>query len=95
MRKPKVTPIGEVLSFETAFTQAVNCLDMIQYLAIENGDTETLMKVAVVYADMGYKLMGYDEEPEDEEHGNDCKKQPLGFAPTPVIEVEEVEEVHE
>lgn len=88
---PKVEPIGDILSPQSAFIQASNILDLATHFAIETKSIEGLTHIASVYADIGTMLIqtagGMDEEDPD---FDDSGKQPLGFRPTIVpVEVEE------
>jgi hypothetical protein len=94
-KQPKYTPIGEVLSTESAYVQASNILDLVGPLAVESKDTELLTKVAAMYIELGSRLTipGEDPDAEEEEEEHDLSSVGLGFVPH--VHTEPVKEVAE
>lgn len=86
--KAKFEPIGDILSPETAFVQASAALDVAGMLAQRQDDIEGLTAVAALYLNLADKLM---TGPEIEEEEEVAEKQPLGFSPRVVPEVQPVE----
>lgn len=93
-QKPKLNPIGDVLSPETAFIQASNILDVAAEMAVEQRDIEGLSKIAAVYMEIASRLMVVQEDGEEEDDDEDYTTNPIGFAPV-VMTVKEVEDKDE
>lgn len=89
--KPKFEAIGDILSPESAFVQASMALDVAGYIAQRTEDVEGLTTVAALYISLADKLMTGPEGEELEEVKEPADKQPLGFSPRVVPEVQPVE----
>lgn len=89
--KPKFEAIGDILSPESAFVQASMALDVAGYIAQRTEDVEGLTTVAALYISLADKLMTGPEGEELEEVKEAADKQPLGFSPRVVPEVQPVE----
>ena len=62
MANKKYTPIGEILSPETAMIQAALALDEVVRLAVESRDTDTILNAAMGWTQLSRLLSG--ESPE-------------------------------
>jgi len=54
-------PIGELLCTETALAQAAQALDIASEIAIGESDTDSLLKIAALWADVSDRL-GREQE---------------------------------
>lgn len=64
-KKPKYRVFGEELSTEVAFLQAASILDHAAFVAIEERALERLETLAVLWMELGERLMGETDEEED------------------------------
>ena len=99
--KKKVPPyeaFGNELSPAVSFLQAASLLDVAAELAVESRDTETLSGLALIWMQLGERLMGPPSggTPEGESEGptelGSEPRQPVGFASATTIKEIEVEE---
>lgn len=87
VKRAKYSEIGDVLGVESAFIQASKALDVAGYLAEENRDIDSLLKVAQTWVVIGERLSpDYHEDDDDEE-----EKAPFGFAVADAVSEHTVE----
>lgn len=90
--RPKYEPIGDDLNFEVAFLQAAAALDLAAILAVESRDAERLESIGGHWIAMADRLMpNRHAQDDDEEEEQTADKNPIGFKPPVVIEVDELE----
>lgn len=83
-KMPAYEAFGNELSPAVSFLQAASLLDLTAELALESRDTETLSGLAVLWLQLGERLMGPPaNESDDEEEPTELAsepRQPVGFA---------------
>ena len=97
---PPYEAFGNELSPAVSFLQAACLLDIAAGFAVEARDTETITGLAVMWMQLGDRLMGgqrSDESEEAEENGSveldSVPRQPMGFASAvQTLELEEEDE---
>ena len=97
---PVYEAFGNELSPAVSFLQAASLLDLAAGYAVESRDTETLSGLALIWMQLGDRLMGPSQssetETEDEEPTDlgSTPRQPVGFAGTTheILELETEDE---
>ena len=80
-------PFGDELSTEIAYVQAASLLDQAALFAIEEKSTKHCETVAVLWMELGDRLLGSDDD--EEENGNGGHS--VGFTTTGKAQYERVE----
>lgn len=75
-KKAKYEPTGDEISVEVAYMQAATILDVAAAFAIEERSLEGLQTLAVLWMELGERLMN---GPDDEEGENGSEPVILGF----------------